>query len=130
MTYKTLGVFALAGAIAWIGATLFYGAFGGPLIERAVWFYIANAVITGVILTVLFHGLTKAMRISRPGWLASALAFATPSFLFSIAFAPGVLRLFADTAPRAGGGYSLYVFIAYMLVVGLAVSPRPAFQRA
>lgn len=130
MTYKTLGVFALAGAIAWICATLFYGAFGAPVIERAAWFYLANAGITGVILAVLFSGLTKATRIGRAGRLASALAFATPSFLFSIAFAPGLLRLFADTAPQSGGGYSFYVFIAYMLVVGLAISPCSAAQRA
>ena len=59
MTYKTLGIFALAGAVAWTGATLFYAAFGGAMIEKAFWFYVVNAVLTGVILTVLFTGLAK-----------------------------------------------------------------------
>ena len=130
MTYKTLGIFALAGSIAWTGATLFYAAFGGAMIERAFWFYAVNAVITGVILTVLFQGLTKATRIGRHAWLAPALAFAAPSVLLSIAFAPGALRLFANAAPETAGRYGAYLFFAYMLVLAVASSPRPVLQRA
>ena len=130
MTYKTLGIFALAGSIAWTGATLFYAAFGGAIIERAFWFYAVNAVITGVILTVLFQGLTKASRIGRHAWLAPALAFAAPSVLLSIAFAPGALRLFANAAPETAGRYGAYLFFAYMLVLAVAISPRPVLQRA
>ena len=130
MTYKTLGIFALAGSIAWTGATLFYAAFGGAMIERAFWFYAVNAVITGVILTVLFQGLTKATRIGRHAWLAPALAFAAPSVLLSIAFAPGALRLFANAAPETAGRYGAYLFFAYMLVLAVAISPRPVLQRA
>ena len=130
MTYKTLGIFALAGSIAWTGATLFYAAFGGAMIERAFWFYAVNAVITGVILTVLFQGLTKATRIGRHAWLAPALAFAAPSVLLSIAFAPGALRLFANAAPETAGRYGAYLFFAYMLVLAVAISPRPVLQGA
>ena len=130
MTYKTLGIFALAGSIAWTGATLFYAAFGGAMIERAFWFYAANAIVTGVILTVLFRGLAKASRIDRHNWLAPALAFAVPSFLLSIALAPGALRLFANAAPETAGRYGAYIFFAFMLVMAVAVSPRPVLQRA
>ena len=130
MTYKTLGIFALAGSIAWTGATLFYAAFGGAVIEKAFWFYAVNAVLTGVLLTVLFSGLTKATRVRRHECLAPALAFAAPSVLLSIAFAPGALRLFANASPETAGRYGAYLFFAFMLVLAVAVSPRPVPQRA
>jgi hypothetical protein len=130
MTYKTLGIFALAGAVAWTGATLFYAAFGTAMIEKAFWFYVINAVLTGVLLTVLFSGLTKATRVRRHEYLAPALAFATPSVLLSIAFAPGALRFFANAAPETMGRYGAYLFFAYMLVLAAAVTPRPSLQRA
>lgn len=130
MTYRTLGLFALAGAIAWTGATLFYAGFGGAMVERAVWFDAINAVVTGVILTVLFTALAKATQVRRKARLAPALAFAAPSVLLSIAFAPGALRLIADAAPQTAGRYGAYLFFAYMLVMAAAVTPRPALQRA
>lgn len=130
MTYRTLGVFALAGAIAWTGSTLFYAAFGAGMIERAFWFYAVNAVVTGVVLTVLFHALTKALRVDRHAMLAPALAFAAPGLLLSIALAPGALSLFANAEPETAGRYGAYLFFAYMVVLAAAVTPAPKLKRA
>lgn len=47
--------FALAGALVWGAATLFYAAFAGGLIERAFWFYALNAALATAALTFFFH---------------------------------------------------------------------------
>ena len=48
MSKRNVCILAGAGLGVWLAATLFYGAFGTELIERAFWFYALNAFLAAV----------------------------------------------------------------------------------
>ena len=59
--------FALAGAVVWGAATLFYAAFAGGLIEQAFWFYALNAALAAGAPAFSFHLPARRYRVTRLG---------------------------------------------------------------
>ena len=123
MSKQDVAIFAVAGLLAWLAATLFYAAYGGDLLERAFWFYALNAFAAATATTFVFHVATRLRHIPRHGRLFPALAFGLPILAGANLVVANFQKLISD-APVSIGRYG-----AFMLVMLLAVGAS-VFERA
>ncbi|MDO8900846.1 MAG: DUF5367 family protein [Phenylobacterium sp.] len=117
--------FAVAGAVVWLAATLFYAAFAGGLIEQAFWFYTLNAALVASAIAFFFH-LTARLRRLPQRWRApAALAFGVPGLAGSILVLALFDTLMPELPPESLGRYGAFVVVAYGVLALLALE-RPA----
>lgn len=117
--------FALAGALVWGAATLFYAAFAGGLIEQAFWFYALNAALVTAASAFFFY-LTARLRHLPPRRRPfAALAFAAPGVLGSTAVILNFQILMPGLPPESLGRYGAFVVVAYSALLALCLE-RPA----
>lgn len=117
--------FALAGAVVWSAATLFYAAFAGGLIERAFWFYALNAGMAAGATLFFFHVTARLRRLSRRRWLAAAAAFAAPGLAGSAVVLALFHQLMPGLPPESLGRYGAFVVVAYGALAALALERPP-----
>ena len=117
--------FAVAGAVVWGAATLFYAAFAGGLIEQAFWFYVLNAALVASAIGFFFHLTVRLRRLSQRWRAPAALAFSAPGLAGSIVVMALFESLMPDLPPESLGRYGAFVVVAYGVLALLALE-RPA----
>jgi len=117
--------FALAGALVWGAATLFYAAFAGGLIERAFWFYALNAALATAALTFFFHVTARLRHLPARRRPLAALTFAAPGVLGATVVILNFQALMSGLPPESLGRYGAFVVVAYSALLALCLE-RPA----
>lgn len=117
--------FAVAGAVVWSAATLFYAAFAGGLIEQAFWFYALNAALVAIAIAFFFHLTARLRRLPQRRRTPAALAFSAPGLVGSILVMALFDSLMPDLPPESLGRYGALVVVAYGALAVLALE-RPA----
>lgn len=117
--------FALAGALVWSAATLFYAAFAGGLIERAFWFYALNAALATAALTFFFHVTARLRHLPARRRPLAALTFAAPGVLGATVVILNFQALMSGLPPESLGRYGAFVVVAYSALLALCLE-RPA----
>lgn len=117
-----VAIFAAAGLLAWLAATLFYAAYGGGLLEKAFWFYAVNAFAAAAATTFVFVLATRLRRIPRAARLFPALAFGLPILAGADLVLANFEKLISDD-PVSIGRYGAFILV--MLVsLGASVFER------
>ena len=122
MSKQDVAIFALAGLLAWLAATLFYAAFGGALLEKAFWFYALNAFAAAAAVTFIFQATARLRRIPRGRRLFPALAFALPILVGAEGVLANFQRLMSDD-PTSLGRYGAFA-VVLLVAVGASVFER------
>lgn len=117
-------IHATAGLLAWVMATAYYAAFGGVLLERAFWFYAANAFLVGGGVLFLFRAAIRAARTPERRRPRDAAIFAAPGLVGGGAMLFFLTRLFPHLEPVSVGRYEAFLFVAYAMVAYAAFEPR------
>ncbi|MDG2531920.1 hypothetical protein [Caulobacter endophyticus] len=123
MSKRNVCILAGAGLGAWLAATLFYGAFGAGLIERAFWFYALNAFLTAALVTFAFQATARLLRIPRARRLFPAMAFALPGVAAANLILLGLVPLAPGAEPSSLGRYLAFLIVLY-ISVGASVFER------
>jgi hypothetical protein len=118
-----VAIFAVAGLLAWLAATLFYAAYGGGLLEKAFWFYAVNAFAAAAAVTFMFQIAARLRRIPRNGRLFPAMAFGLPILAGADLILVHFEKLISDD-PVSIGRYGAFMLV---LLVSIAAS---IFERA
>jgi len=116
--------FGLAGVVAWLAVTAFYGAFGGGLLEQAFWFYVLNAAIAATGVMLIFHLVARLRRVPRGKRLLPALVFATPGIFGGSLAMINLLAVFPQLEQVSQGRYGAFLLVGYAALVALAME-RP-----
>jgi hypothetical protein len=119
---QDVAIFAVAGLLAWLAATLFYAAYGGDLLEKAFWFYALNAFAAAAAATFVFHVATRLRRIPRRGRLFPALAFGLPILAGADLVVANFQKLISDE-PVSIGRYGAFMLVL-LVSVGASVFER------
>jgi len=82
--------------VAFLVSTAWYAAFGTGLLEKAFWFYAANAFLVGGAVVFLFHVAARLRRLPRRRRPLAAAVFAAPGLLGAAI----MLMLFKDIFPQ------------------------------
>ncbi|HRD28243.1 MAG TPA: DUF5367 family protein [Caulobacter sp.] len=113
--------FALAGLVAFLVSTAWYAAFGTGLLEKAFWFYAANAFLVGGAVVFLFHVAARLRRLPRRRRPLAAAVFAAPGLLGAAI----MLMLFKDIFPQwdpvSLGRYGAFILLGDALLAGVAL---------
>lgn len=123
MSKRNVCILAAAGLGAWLSATLFYGAFGNALIERAFWFYAFNAFLAAALVTFGFQATARLLRIPRGRRLFPALAFVLPGAAAANLILLGLVPLAPGAEPSSLGRYLAFLIVLY-ISVGASVFER------
>ncbi len=122
--------FGLAGLAAFMVSTAWYAAFGAGLLERAFWFYAANAFLVGGAVVFLFQVAARLRRLPRRHRLPAAAIFAAPGLIG----AGVMLALFKDIFPEwdavSLGRFGAFILLGHALLIGAAFETRRAASRA
>lgn len=129
MSKQDVLVFGVAGAIAWLAVTAFYGAFGGGLLESSFWFYALNAVLATTAMLVAFCFTARLRRISRQRRFFPALAFFLPGLIGGLLAVFNLDSLFPQLEAVSQGRYAGFMLVAYVTVIGLSLD-KPARRHA
>lgn len=122
MSKLDVAIYAAAGLVAWLAATLFYAAYGGALLEQAFWFYALNAFAVAALATFAFQAVSRLRRIPHKRRAFPALAFALPVLIGAELVMADFQKLMSDDAASLG---RYGAFILVMLVsVGASVFER------
>lgn len=107
-------------------STAWYAAFGAGLLERAFWFYAANAFLVGGAVVFLFHVAARLRRLPRRHRLLAAAIFAAPGLIG----AGVMLALFKDIFPQwdavSLGRFGAFILLGHALLIGAALETRRA----
>ena len=122
MSKQDVAIFAVAGLLAWLAATLFYAAYGGDLLEKAFWFYALNAFAAAAAATFVFQATARLRRIPRARRLFPALAFALPVLIGAELVLANFQRLIPDDQASLGR-YGAFMLVA-LVSVGASVFER------
>jgi len=120
---RNVCILAGTGLGAWLAATLFYGAFGTELIERAFWFYALNAFLAAALTTFAFQAVARLLRIPRGRRLYPAMAFALPGVAAANLILLGVVPLAPGAEPSSLGRYLAFLVVLY-ISIGASVFER------
>lgn len=112
--------FGLAGFLAFVASTAWYAAFGAGLLERAFWFYAANAFLIGGAAVFLFHVATRLRRLPRRKRLLAAGVFAAPGLIGAVVMLAMFKDLFPTWDPVSLGRYGAFVMVGHALLAGVA----------
>lgn len=123
--------FGLAGLVAFLVSTAWFAAFGAGLLQKAFWFYAANAFLVGGVVTFLFYVATRLRHTPRRKRLLAAAVFAAPGLIG----AGIMLALFRDIFPAwdpvSLGRYGAFILVGDALLAGMALdNPKRAASRA
>ncbi len=132
MSKQDITIHAVAGLLAWIMATAYYAAFGGALLERAFWFYAANAFLVGGGVLFLFRAAIRVARTSPRRRPRHAAAFAAPGLIGGTLTLVFLTDLFPHLQPVSVGRYGAFLFVGYAMVAYAAFEPwfKPAASPA
>lgn len=122
MSKQDVAIFAVAGLLAWLAATLFYAAYGGDLLEKAFWFYALNAFAAAAAATLVFHVATRLRHVPRRGRLFPALAFGLPILAGADLVVANFQKLISDE-PVSIGRYGAFMLVM-LLALGASVFER------
>ncbi|CAN5480755.1 hypothetical protein BH10PSE4_BH10PSE4_13000 [soil metagenome] len=122
MSKQDVIVFAGAGFLAWLAATLFYAAYGDGLLEKAFWFYALNAFGAAALATFVFQATARLRRISRRERLFPAMAFGLPVLVGGELVVANFQRVMSDD-PTSLGRYGAFVLVL-LIAVGASVFER------
>ncbi|KSB88369.1 hypothetical protein AS593_02895 [Caulobacter vibrioides] len=123
MSKRNVFILAGTGLGAWLAATLFYGAFGSGLIERAFWFYALNAFLAAALVTFAFQAVARLLRIPRDRRLYPAMAFALPGAAAANLILLGLVPLAPGAEPSSLGRYLAFLVVLY-ISIGASVFER------
>ena len=123
--------FALAGLAAFLVSTAWYAAFGSGLLEKAFWFYAANAFLVGGAAVFLFHVATRLRRLPRSRRLAAAAIFAAPGLVGAAIMLALFRDIFPQWDPVSLGRYAAFILVGDALLAGTALDrAKTAVSRA
>ena len=122
MSKLDVAIFAVAGLLAWLAATLFYAAYGGGLLEKAFWFYALNAFLAAAAVTLVFEVAARLRRIPRGRRLYPAMAFGLPILGGADLVLAHFQQLMSDD-PASLGRYGAFMLVL-LAGVGSSVSER------
>jgi hypothetical protein len=120
---RNVCILAGAGLGVWLAATLFYGAFGTELIERAFWFYALNAFLAATLGAFAFQAVARLLRIPRARRLYPAMAFALPGLAAANLILLGLVPLAPGAEPSSLGRYLAFLIVLY-ISIGASVFER------
>lgn len=119
--------FGLAGFAAFLISTVWYAAFGSGLLEKAFWFYAANAFLVGGAVVFLFHVTSRLRRLRRCDRLLAAAIFAAPGLIGAAIMLALFKDIFPEWDPVSLGRYAAFMLLGDALLAGMALdTPRQA----
>jgi len=121
--------FGLAGLIIWAAATAYYVAFGPQLLESAFWFYVANAFLAAVGVTLVFHGAVRMRRLARRQRPLALAFYIAPGLILGALTAVKLTVLLPDMDPVSIGRYGAFMLVGYA-TVAITAFERPAKRAA
>lgn len=123
---------ATAGLLGWVMATAYYAAFGGVLLERAFWFYAANAFLVGSGMLLLFRAAIRAARTPDRRRPRDAAVFIAPGVLLGAPTLVFLTDIFPHLEPVSEGRYGAFLFVGFAMVAYAAFEPwfKPAASPA
>jgi len=113
--------FGLAGLVAFLVSTAWYGAFGSGLLEKAFWFYAANAFLVGGAVVFLFHVTSRLRRLQRRNRLLALAIFAAPGLIGAGVMLALFKNIFPEWDPVSLGRYAAFMLLGDALLAGLAL---------
>ena len=113
--------FGLAGFVAFLVSTAWYGAFGAGLLEKAFWFYAAYAFLVGGAVVFLFHVATRLRRLPRSRRLVAAAVFAAPGLIGAAIMLALFRNIFPEWDPVSLGRYGAFILVGDALLAGMAL---------
>jgi hypothetical protein len=116
--------FGLAGLIIWAAATAYYVAFGPQLLESAFWFYVANAFLAAVGVTLVFHGAVRMRRLARRQRPLALAFYIAPGLILGALTAVKLTVLLPDMDPVSIGRYGAFMLVGYATVAITAFERR------
>ena len=123
--------FGLAGLAAFLVSTAWYAAFGAGLLEKAFWFYAANAFLVGGAVTFLFYVTTRLRHLPRRKRLLAAAIFATPGLIGAAIMVALFKDIFPAWDPVSLGRYGAFILLGDALLAGMALDrSKKALSRA
>lgn len=123
--------FGLAGLAAFLMSTAWYAAFGSGLLEKAFWFYAANAFLVGGAVTFLFYVATRLRHTPRRKRLLAAAIFAAPGLIGAAIMLALFKDIFPAWDPVSIGRYGAFILVGDALLAGMALDrAKKAVSRA
>lgn len=113
--------FGLAGLAAFLVSTAWYAAFGSGLLEKAFWFYAANAFLVGGAVAFLFYVTTRLRRLPRRKRLLAAAIFAAPGLIGAGIMLALFKDIFPEWDPVSIGRYGAFILVGDALLAGMAL---------
>lgn len=122
--------FGLAGLAAFVISTAWYAAFGAGLLEKAFWFYAANAFLVGGAVVFLFHVTSRLRRLPRRHRPLAAAIFASPGLVGAGILLALFKDIFPQWDPASLGRFGAFILLGHALLIGAALETRRAASRA
>lgn len=117
--------FALAGALVWGAATLFYVVFARGVIEHAFWFYVVNAALVAMALGLFFHITVRFLATPRRRRRLAALIFAAPGLVGAMLLGLNFSTFLPQLPPESHGRYVALVLVSYAMMMVSALETKP-----
>lgn len=113
--------FGLAGLAAFLVSSAWYAAFGTGLLEKAFWFYAANAFLVGGAVVFLFYVTTRLRRTPRRKRLLAAAIFAAPGLIGAAVLLALFKNIFPQWDPVSLGRFGAFILLGDALLAGMAL---------
>jgi Family of unknown function (DUF5367) len=108
------------GFAIWAAATLAYRMSGQYFFEGSTTEYWLNVIFTSILVSAVFLGMMKWLRIEQKDWLQGAICLALPGMLGEIPILYGFSELMISMQPEIAGRYAAFLFGNYSCLISFA----------